>query len=52
MKIHASSRPRNDHRADPHHFTVECTDYTDGVAEAEDSLPEGWTLTHFQVDQA
>lgn len=50
VKIHAS-RPRDDIDAEPHRFTVDCTDYTDGVAQAEDSIPEGWILTHIQVDR-
>jgi hypothetical protein len=52
MKIHAASRPRDDQTADPHRFTVECTDYAAGVAEAEASLPEGWILTNLQVDRS
>lgn len=51
IKLHASSRPRDDVDADPHRWTVEAADYDSAYAEAVAALPDGWILLHVQVER-
>ena len=44
VTLHCSSRPRDDHDAEPHHFETEGETYDQAFEVARASVPEGWIL--------